>query len=98
MKIMFYLLNMVISSCKLCKEPEGILRLDLTRRASFQARWHLVAWRTEAVQQVQVAETATCSPLQRLWRVCHDDGPPLPAARHGWKKGDWIHCSVMSSG
>lgn len=78
--------HMVISSCKACKEPEAILRHDPPGLLN-QAGWQ---WRTEAVQQVQVAETATCSPLQRLWRLCHEDGPPLPAARRGRRRGDWI--------
>ena len=49
-------------------------------------------WHLEAVQQMQVAETATCPPLQRLWRLCHEDGPPLPATRHGLEggEGNWI--------
>ena len=51
---------------------------------------HLVAF-LQAVQQVQLAETATCAPLQRLWRLCHEDGPPLSAPRRRRREGDWIH-------
>ena len=46
-------------------------------------------WSAQEVWQMQFVEATKGTSLQRLWRLCHEDGPPLPVT--------WRDCRIAQS-